>query len=227
MGKKSGKDSESLPLEVREEDDGIFVKRKRVFRMGAVGSAEAKKQAWTQFSESIKASNEEEAAAIESLSWLDGLESWSNEIEEYLFQTYGIEEFCKAVSKVSEKERNLLRECRELRAHIHDLRKALDNGNEKRALWWAQWVGYQACRLDVVLDSPHLKRGVKTLEAASQGHASVHGTPEEKMCRWAEYQKAYDALRTRRPNLSKTECKRRIAKRMGVSIKTIQRHVRS
>ncbi|MGI6458541.1 MAG: hypothetical protein ACOX5J_00320 [Candidatus Hydrogenedentales bacterium] len=87
-------------------------------------------------------------------------------------------------------------------------------------------AGYQQCRLDVVLESPPFRRGVKVKDAASQGHATVHGTQEQKKRRWAKYQEEYDAVKSRNPHLSHTRCCGIVAKKMDVHPRTIRRRVK-
>lgn len=66
--------------------------------------------------------------------------------------------------------------------------------------------------------------GEKVQRAAREGHASTHGTPEEKAARWAEYQSAVDTILERAPRLSLTDARKRAAREMGVSYNTIRRH---
>lgn len=74
---------------------------------------------------------------------------------------------------------------------------------------------------------PDAMRGRKNMRAVRAAHAAVYGTPEEKQARWAEFRKAYDDLRKRRPDLSKKRCYELVGKEFKVSAKTIYRHLKS
>lgn len=101
--------------------------------------------------------------------------------------------------------------------------------------------GIQAARALVVLDraiglgvnlarahvepwEPCAATGQKVQQAAREGHESTHGTPEEKAERWAEYQRAVDAILERAPHLSLTDARNRAARELKVSYSTIRRH---
>lgn len=68
---------------------------------------------------------------------------------------------------------------------------------------------------------PDTLRGEKTLHHARTGHERAHGTSTEKQKRWQEYREALEKQLERRPNLSVTEARRRVAESYGVSLKTI------
>jgi len=68
---------------------------------------------------------------------------------------------------------------------------------------------------------PDTLRGEQTLHHARMGHERAHGTEAEKQTRWQEYRKAVEELLQRRPSLSVTEARKRVAASYGVSVKTI------
>lgn len=70
-------------------------------------------------------------------------------------------------------------------------------------------------------------RGRKVLESARAGHEMVHGTQEQKEARWADYQKDYDELHTRNPNLSHTAVCKKVADKHGCCSKTVSNRVTS
>lgn len=70
----------------------------------------------------------------------------------------------------------------------------------------------------------HALRGRKTHDGARKGHATVHGTEQEKNERYAEYQGAVDEIHERNPRLSYQAIRQRVAVRYGVSESTIKRH---
>jgi len=66
--------------------------------------------------------------------------------------------------------------------------------------------------------------GEKQKRAASAGHVTTHGTPEEKAERWAEYQNTVAAILERAPRLSLTAARQHAARELGVSFTTIRRY---
>ncbi|PAU78924.1 hypothetical protein [Halomonas salipaludis] len=69
--------------------------------------------------------------------------------------------------------------------------------------------------------------GERVLSASSRGHENTHGTEEDKIKRWGEYQNYLDELMQRNKSLSLTEARRKTAVHFDVSAKTIQRHTES
>lgn len=73
---------------------------------------------------------------------------------------------------------------------------------------------------------PDAERGAKTLFSAHQGHEALYGTDEEKSRRWQQYRDAVAEQLRRKPYLSVTEARRRVADSYGVSLKTITKRTK-
>ncbi|XKF15775.1 hypothetical protein LL947_00945 [Halomonas sp. BLK-85] len=66
--------------------------------------------------------------------------------------------------------------------------------------------------------------GAKVRSGAEAGHKHTHGTKEKKQQQWDSYQGLLDEKLANNPNLSLTTARGYVAKEVGVSLKTIQRH---
>ncbi len=114
-------------------------------------------------------------------------------------------------------------------AVLHGIRAAVHSVEGIRAaqalvvLDRAIGLGVNLARAHAEPWEPCAATGEKVQRAARDGHASTHGTPEEKAERWAEYQSAVGAILERAPHLSLTDARRRAAREMGVSYNTIRR----
>jgi len=71
---------------------------------------------------------------------------------------------------------------------------------------------------------PHIVRGEKVLAGAKSAHEETHGTAEQKKQRWQQYQDECIELKENNSYLGITEIRRKIAKKNGVSYKTVLRH---
>lgn len=69
----------------------------------------------------------------------------------------------------------------------------------------------------------HIRRGVRLLESAREGHEKVHGTAEEKEARWRRY--AADHAEEVARGISKEAAYHTVAQNHGVSDRTIRRAV--
>lgn len=67
-------------------------------------------------------------------------------------------------------------------------------------------------------------RGRKVISGAKKSHQLTHGTESEKLAFTARVRDMCKDLKTRNPVLGITEIRRRVAKELDVSEKTIQRH---
>jgi hypothetical protein len=72
--------------------------------------------------------------------------------------------------------------------------------------------------------APDAERGAKIRDKGREGHEIAHGTEEEKLQRWGEYQIEVDRLHELRPTRSYEDMVTRAAEKFGVSITTIKRH---
>lgn len=71
-----------------------------------------------------------------------------------------------------------------------------------------------------------IRRGIKIHKSSQLGHKIIHGTEEEKNERWREYQLECEKLHHKNPALGITDIREDLAKRFGVSFKSIQRHTK-
>jgi len=69
-----------------------------------------------------------------------------------------------------------------------------------------------------------IERGLRVINGARSAHAMIHGTPEQKKKRWAEYQTAVDQCRADNPAWGITAIQSKVAENFDCSLKTIQRH---
>ena len=85
-------------------------------------------------------------------------------------------------------------------------------------------IGVLGQRLEVRTHEPNALRGRKVLSSARKGHATVHGTNAEIARRLAQHTAAYDQLRSRRPQLTRTGAAKLVAKKFKVALRTILLH---
>lgn len=71
---------------------------------------------------------------------------------------------------------------------------------------------------------PHIRRGVRLLESAREGHERVHGTAKEKAARWRRY--AADHAEEIARGISKEAAYHTVAQNHNVSDRTIRRAVK-
>jgi hypothetical protein len=119
------------------------------------------------------------------------------------------------------------RDANELLVDIHILDHWLEEGNARAAAWIAIRIGRRTERMMVRRFEPHAKRGRTVLAAASRGGTERWSNEETRAgleTRQREYRVGVDAIHREYPRLSWSAVCARVAKKHGVSAKTVQRH---
>ncbi len=163
--------------------------------------------------------------------YLSALNAWATRHNEYVRQWAGqFRAFAEECLNAWAEDSSEWGECARTEAETltgllreyERLSKSRTRADATQAAYLAMEAGRYYERLLVRKESPHLRRGQKIIKAAREGHAARHGSPEEKAARWANYVRRFNVLRKERPNLSRAELYRRVAKEFGVSAKSIE-----
>ena len=160
---------------------------------------------------------------------LEGMAKWFNIdwqlewIEEYalgVLRPQGVTAWPFQVPKDADP---LLKDASNAALRVSLVRKALADGNAKDAAINALQLGRTVERMGVRPFEPHAARGIKQIENARRGHESTHGTEQQKQADWDRMTHQWQAMRTAKPNVTKAAIDAEVARRCGVSTKTVQR----